>query len=346
MNKKILMAAIGAALVAVPMMAVQAAAPTVYGKLNVGFARIDSGNSSNGDTFAVTDNASRLGVKGDEDLGGGLKSIYMFETAIDGDNGGYGSARDVFVGLQGSNWGSVRLGQYNSIYKNLSTGLEVFADTIGDFTTLGLNGETREANQISYSSPNMSGFEVGIASVRGETGLSTTTTTAGESNPLIVAFSFKSGPLYLGLGRKDMDNQSATPKSGLDDSMKFVAGYQMDPLALWAVLEKQSVAGTKSATNQEIDTRHIGLSYKLANNTFALTFTDAKSSQTNFSAKQTTLGVIHALSKSTAIKTLYTKIDNDSLASRSGSMLSATSLTATAAGKDPTGLEVQLSVSF
>ena len=338
MNKKLLMAAVASALVAGPMLSAHAA-PTVYGKLNLGGASVDNGNTSDSSTLAVTDNASRLGVKGNEDLGGGLKAIYTFETTIDGDNGGFGGARDVFAGLQGD-WGSVRLGQFNSVYKGLSTGLEVFGDTTGDFTTYGLNGESREPNQISYSSPNMSGFQIGIASSRGETGLST------ESNPMMIAATYNAGPLYLGIGMKDSDLAS-TATSGLDDSMKLAGRFNMDAFSIWAVMETQSVKGTKSSTNQEIDTTHLGVSYKMANNPFALTYTDADSSEADYDATSLALGVIHALSKNTAIKGVYTTVDNDRLASRSGSILSSVSgITATAADKDPSAFEVQLSVSF
>ena len=337
MNKKLLMAAVASALVAGPMLSAQAA-PTVYGKLNVGVASLDNGNDADSSTLAVTDNASRLGVKGDEDLGGGLKAIYMWESTIDGDTGGVTGNRDVFAGLQGG-WGSVRLGMFNSVYKSLSTGLEIFGDTTADFTTYGLNGESREANQISYSSPNMSGFQIGIASSRGETGLDS------ESNPMMIAATYNAGPLYLGIGMKDSDLAS-TATSGLDDSMKLAGRFNMDAFSIWAVMETQSVKGTKSSANQEIDTTHLGVSYKMANNTFALTYTDADSSEADYDATSLALGVIHALSKNTAIKGLYTTVDNDRLASRSGSLVSPTSLTATAADKDPSALEVQLSVSF
>ncbi len=337
MNKKLLMAAVASALVAAPMLSAHAA-PTVYGKLNLGVASMDNGNTTDSSTLAVSDNASRLGVKGDEDLGGGLKAIYTFETTIDGDNGGFGSARDVFAGLQGG-WGSVRLGQFNSVYKALSTGLEIFADTTADFTTYGLNGETREANQISYSSPDMSGFQIGISSSRGETGLDS------ESNPMMIAATYNAGPLYLGIGMKDMDLASSSA-TGLDDSMKFAGRFNMDAFSVWLVMETQSVKGTKSSANSETDTTHLGVSYKMANNTFALTYTDADNSEADYDATALSLGVIHALSKNTAIKGLYTTVDNDRLASRSGSTLTGASLTATAADKDPTALEVQLSVSF
>src|SRR3989344_5012260 len=290
MNKKLLMAAVASALVAGPMLSAQAA-PTVYGKLNLGVASVDNGNTADSSTLAVTDNASRLGVKGDEDLGGGLKAIYMMEFTVDADAAATigSSGRDVYAGLQGG-WGSVRLGSFNSVYKSLSTGLEIFGDTTGDFTTYGLNGESRDANQISYSSPDMSGFQIGIASSRGETGLDS------ESNPMIIAATYNAGPLYLGIGMKDQDLASSST-TGLDDSMKLAGRFNMDAFSVWLVMETQSVKGTKSSTNSETDTTHLGVSYKMANNTFALTYTDADNSEADYDANALSLGVIHALSK-------------------------------------------------
>jgi len=339
MNKKLLIAAVGMALVAGPMMAAQAA-PTVYGKMNVGFAKIDNGNAANADSMVVTDDASRLGVTGDEDLGGGLKVIYTWENTLDIDNGGLGSARDAFVGLAGSSWGSVRLGQYNSTYKNLSVPLEVFGDTIGDMSSFGMNGETREANKIGYISPNISGLVFGVESSRGETGLTT------ESNPSILTASYTAGPLYVGLGIKNMDNQGTT---GLDDSKKLVGRFNMDAISVWAIIERQSAKGTLSTTNQELDTNHIGASYKMGNNTIAATITKTGSSATGYDSEAMALGVIHALSKTTQLKFVWTSVDNDTNGTSMGRLSAANashSLTGTTAGKDPSGIQAQISTAF
>lgn len=343
MNKKLLMAAVASALVAAPVMSAQAA-PTVYGKLNIGIASVDNGNDTDSSTLGVSDNASRLGVKGSEDLGGGLKAIYTWESTIDGDEGAITGDRDVYAGLQGG-WGSVRLGQFNSVYKSLSTGLEIFGDTVSDFTKIGdgtvsgLNGEGREDNQISYSSPDMSGFQVSIASARGESGLTS------EENPMMIAATYKAGPLYLGVGRKDHDE---TGTSGIDDSTKFVGRFNMDAFSVWAVLEQQSVKGTKSATNSEDDITHIGASYKMGNNTFALTLTQADNTEAGYDVDAMAVGVIHALSKNTAVKATYTTIDNDTNANEAGHVTSSggIGITGPSADKDPSALEVQLSVSF
>src|SRR3989304_1240195 len=98
MNKKLLIAAVGAALVAGPMMAAQAA-PTVYGHFHMSLDRYDNGKdaTSAGSTErgVMNSNSSRFGIKGDEDLGGGLKAIYQVEGGVfaadDGNDPGAGS---------------------------------------------------------------------------------------------------------------------------------------------------------------------------------------------------------------------------------------------------------------
>ena len=353
MNKKLLTAAIGAALVAGPMLAAQAG-PTVYGKINIGVASLNNGNTTDSKSTVVTDDASRLGVKGNESLGRGLKAIYLIEMPVDADQGGFTTGatcsttatvscattgRDVYAGLQGG-WGTVRLGQFNTAYKNLSTGLEVLGDTIGDFTHSTFQGETRTANTIAYTSPSFNGVSFGLESSRGETGTTT------EANPMVATVSYTGGPLYLGYGRVDLDVSGPTAGASTE-YQKFVASYKIGGVQLFTVLDDLNTE-TGSADSK---TNHYGASYTMGNNTFALTYTkyDAKTVDTD--ATQTSVGWVHALSKSTALKTVYTKIDNEPSASRVGRIIGSTTsssgaLAATTAGNDPSGLQLQLSVSF
>ena len=353
MNKKLLVAAIGATLAAAPMLAANAAV-TVYGKINIGVASLNNGNSTDNKSTVVTDDSSRLGVKGDENLGRGLKAIYLIEMPVDADQGGFTTpsacttsatvscattGRDVFAGLQGG-WGTVRLGQFNTAYKSLSTGLEPFGDTIGDFTHSTFQGESRTANTIAYTSPSFNGVSFAVESSRGETGAST------EANPLLATISYTGGPLYVGYGRVDLDVSG--PTAGASTAyQKFVASYKIGGAQLFAVLDDLDTETGSSDSN----TNHYGASYTMGNNTFALTYTkyDAKAVDTD--ATQTSVGWIHALSKSTALKAVYTKIDNEASASRAGRIVGATTsssgaLPATTAGNDPSGVQLQLSVSF
>ncbi|MBJ7312661.1 porin [Rugamonas sp. CCM 8940] len=71
--------------------------------------RLSSGNLS----------GSRLGFRGTEDLGGGLKAVFALESGIGVDNGtslqgGRLFGRQAYVGLQGS-WGALTLGRQNSL---------------------------------------------------------------------------------------------------------------------------------------------------------------------------------------------------------------------------------------
>lgn len=349
MNKKLLIAAVGAALVAGPMLAAHAA-PTVYGKFNVGIAAVDNGNSADGDTLGVTDDSSRLGVKGSEDLGGGLKAIYQMEMRYDAD-GNQGSAftgnsRDVFLGLQGS-WGSVKVGQYQSYYKAIQFPLEIMGDTIGDWSTNGWSGEGRIANAIGYMSPNWSGFAFGIETSRGETG------TATESNPTTIGATFKSGPLYLGIGHEDKDLQAT---SGSDSSTKFVAMYDIDALKLIAAFQSQKSKGGAA----ELDTTVVGAEYAFGNNSVLATFAQHDSTTANADCDQTTLGFEHRMSKTTLVRAIYSSIDNESAVSCRGRMVGTDSpggvfgggtgpsleLANPTAGSDPSGFQVQMVLSF
>jgi len=138
MNKKLLTAAVGAALVAAPMIAAQADVK-VYGQVQVEVADIDASDFQTGtagvtltgfgganavfkgtgfDGMSVEDrNRGRAGIFATEDLGGGLKGIAKVEWKLDTTAGGAPNGnREAFVGLQGG-WGTFMAGNLRSPYK-------------------------------------------------------------------------------------------------------------------------------------------------------------------------------------------------------------------------------------
>jgi len=352
MNKKLLIAAVGAALVAGPMLAAHAA-PTVYGKFNVGIAAVDNGNSADGDTLGVTDDSSRLGVKGSEDLGGGLKAVYQMELLYDVDSnagvvnpaatgnaagaaGGAatGAGRSVYVGLQGD-WGQFRAGQFQTYYKAIQFPTEIMGDSIGDFTTNGWQGDVRIPNAIGYRSPTWSGFVFGVETSRGETGLSS------ETNPTTIAASFKSGPFYIGVGYEDRDNQGTT---GLDTTNKVAVTFDIDAFKIIAAAQTQDALGG----SEEVDTTVLGGQYSFGNNAIMATFANHDSSLANRDCDQIAIGFAHKLSKMTTVRAIYTDIDNESLAQCAGRLLSAASvgIAGPSAGSDPSGFQAQIVLNF
>ena len=114
-------------------------------------------------SWDVVNNSSRLGVRGEEDLGGGLSAIYQYEFGVDVTEGGnWNSNRPKWVGLKGSSWGAVTLGTQWTPYYNVLGVADVFNNSANTFTQrtgfLGSVYGTRMDNSLVYSSPNWSGF--------------------------------------------------------------------------------------------------------------------------------------------------------------------------------------------
>jgi predicted porin len=175
-NKKVALAV--AAALAIP--AAAHADTTIYGFLSGGVESTKATGGPAGKEYSTTtrvvDNNSRIGFKGDEDLGNGLKTIWQVESSLrnfeqGGTNDKGDSAtlatRNTFIGLQSSAWGTVQLGQYDSAYKRLTNvGLNVLADTTADTqnaVSIFSHRETRLKNSVHYTSPVFSGFQAGAS---------------------------------------------------------------------------------------------------------------------------------------------------------------------------------------
>ena len=127
-------------------------------------------------------NGSRWGLKGSEDLGGGMKAIFTLESGFSLDTGASAQngtlfSRQAFVGLQ-SGFGTVSLGRQYSAYDNLQgatnqnydaftfnarsgAGGGVAANGIKDYTN-------RIDNSIAYTSPSFGGFSGAVVYGFGE----------------------------------------------------------------------------------------------------------------------------------------------------------------------------------
>jgi predicted porin len=241
MNKKLLAAAVAAAVVAAPAAFAES---TVYGKFHTSVDMVDqeTAGASTTDNFQVNGRASRLGFKGSEDLGNGLKAIYQVEFGI-GTDGGTGQAntynpggsrtpinnhRNTFVGLAGG-WGTFLVGRHDTPAKMAfyAQGNERLGDSIIDLNSggpLGVFTEVRASNGIAYVTPNFAGFTVAAAVVPGEEGV---TATGNEADGLADHYSlgvmWKGAGLKAGLGYERLDDQAfGAPASGADDDHKML----------------------------------------------------------------------------------------------------------------------------
>jgi len=161
--------------------------------------------------------ANRVGVKGSEDLGNGLKAIYQIEFGVNfssaddnipsGQNGGV-SMRNSFVGLAGD-WGTFLVGRHDTPMK-ISTGkLDLFVDTMADYNgTVGFD-DIRADNVIAYISPSFGGFSLAGAVIAGGGATAIGDLNINEDS-LAGAYSiagiYSNGPFYASAAYESLDN--------------------------------------------------------------------------------------------------------------------------------------------
>lgn len=179
--------------------------PTLYGKINVSLELGREGSvpdTSNGivaggdNVWEVLDNATRLGIKGEEDLGG-LTGIYQFEfeTYLT-DGAGIGKNRNSFIGFKGD-FGTIMAGRFDTPFKKAQGKIDLFNDSRIDIKNV-LGGEEREANILGYKTLTINGVSFFGAFLPGESA------TDNENQPaqdLLDAFSaavqFESEQFFL-----------------------------------------------------------------------------------------------------------------------------------------------------
>ena len=140
---------------------------TVYGRLTLTTNQIDTGGVK---LKELRDNASRLGFRGVEDLGGGLQALFGLEMGLSADTGLPTDPpyRNSYVALR-SGWGTLALGRLDSanptgspLYSQIIA-LTSFAPNDAGATATSTsmqNARNRTSNSIGYLSPTWAGANV------------------------------------------------------------------------------------------------------------------------------------------------------------------------------------------
>ncbi|MGN8107751.1 porin [Paraburkholderia sp. 22098] len=146
---------------------------TLYGLIDAGITYTNNQHGhSNWQETSGSVNGSRWGLRGAEDLGGGLKAIFTLENGFginDGSlkQGGREFGRQAFVGLSSTQFGAVTLGrQYDSMVDYVGplalTGTQYGGTQFAHpFDNDNLNNSFRINNSVKYTSANYGGFKFG-----------------------------------------------------------------------------------------------------------------------------------------------------------------------------------------
>lgn len=286
--------ALVAALAAVAAPAFAQSSVTLWGRINTTVESQKVGSQDR--KVVVQNNSSRLGFKGTEELGGGLKASFSLEHGLNSDNGALSGGgtqfwnRASWVQLEGA-FGGVRLGKwfpgsyfatadYVSMH-NHDTGTS--ADNLYGtrFTT---------NNKVSYFTPNVSGFtaEAGVAAGEG---------TAPRAWDLAVNYDM--GPLHAGFGYEKVGNYKQYAVRGL---------YELGAFTFGGYYQREEVTGFKTR-----DVGRLAAMYTVGQGEFHLNVGGSKAGGDGAfrtgGAKQYTLGYNHNLSKRTKVYGFYTKTD-------------------------------------
>jgi predicted porin len=336
---------------------------TLFGIVDAGYA-VGKGSTSNKTQLRNSGyNSSRLGFRGVEDLGGGMKASFHLEAGVTNDDGsGAGTSsnnqatggaittdaiakggtattqalngaqgltfnRRSTVSLEGS-MGELRLGRDYTPQFWSETAFDPFG-TNGVGTNIAFNkgGVTgvRASNSIGWLSPSISGFKIWAQTYMGEN--ASTAAKAGNGNGF--RFSYDQGKFsaaYAG-------SKTTTAAGVTNDTSNMAASYDLGVAKLMAMSNTTKITGAA-----DIKGSVMGALVPMAGGTFRIA-----SSQTEQAGKESKLmavGFVQPMSKRTDLYATYARVAN------SGNAAAALNGSTTAANASSTGYEFGVKHAF
>lgn len=217
------------------------------------FAGTPTGTTGAPSVKGIQAGNSRLGFRGDEDLGGGMKAQFQLEgvASVDDGTGNSDGAfmfnRNTFVGLSGG-FGQLRVGNLDTIFKEYGDVLGTLGVSSGTFlstsdvlrktgfgTSSASSFHLRRANSIQYESPELAGFNFGLQ-------YSTDEVESRENKePRLwsAGVKYENGPLYVSVAHEvhlDFFGGSRNVRSGLRNNGATTNSHSNDNATQLAVV--------------------------------------------------------------------------------------------------------------
>ena len=291
MNKTLIAAAVLATL---GSSAFAQSSVTIYGRLNLTIERQKLTGTD--DNWVMQNSSSRWGMKGSEDLGGGLKAGFQLENGFNPATGRQSQtaffARQSEVNL-GGGFGMVRLGNFTSeAYYATSDYIGMHNHETGTSADAFYAYIGRNTGKLAYRTPSFGGATVEMA------------VTEAGTNPdrtIDLAANYDAGPLHLGFGYE---------KNG--DAKQFAGRvlYELGAFTVGATVQRDT-DGWGAGFGDRTNFRVAGM-YTMGNTELHLNVGRTGAYDTGpDSASQVTLGVNYNLSKRTKVYGFFTKLSGD-----------------------------------
>lgn len=208
---------------------------TLYGLIDAGILYTSNQQgSSNVQQSSGALNGSRWGLRGSEDLGGGLKTIFVLENGFSISTGAAKQnsrmfGRQAFVGLSSEQAGTVTLGrQYDSVVDNLgalSLNGTQYGGTLAahPYDNDNLNNSFRVSNSLKYQSVNYGGLKFNALY-----GFSNDAGGFASNRAYSLGATYAFGGLTAGAGYLQLNNAGSTINSSgaVSDDATFTASRQ------------------------------------------------------------------------------------------------------------------------
>ena len=314
---------------------------TLFGVADAGVTYLNGKDNWSGVTSG-NNLTSRLGFRGTEDLGGGLRANFVLEGGFNLDNGdgansyagakageGFQFKRRSTVGLAGA-FGEVRLGRELTAAYNATARYDVFGSVgigqsrlwadggVVDASMAGTppvltntNGAAvttnqRISNAVTYVSPNFAGFKVGVNYGFGETA-------AGTSNSSYAGagLMYDNGPLSLGLGLERLNNGTNAIATSDIDAWSLGGSYDFGVAKLLAGYRESTVDNLVGVENKR-NGAYVAVTAPVGPGLVRASYNRYENELGNNKDKadQFAVGYVYSLSKRTSVYGTYAYLKN------------------------------------
>jgi general bacterial porin, GBP family len=287
---------------------------TVYGVVDVNMGSTRTSNSGSdtvqGDNSLLT---SRLGFRGSEDLGGGLKAEFQLESRLNPPSGvaGGGTAttansqffnREAWVGLSSTKFGSFRMGTTDVTN---AANIDFLVSTAGNFGLATTQHGVDRPRVVRYATPAYRGVAVEVGYASPDSTATSEITSNSVQSGLLRYDQGKIG-LYAGVERKKIDGNYT------QDHTILGAKYDFGFARVGAYHGIKDGATLVTANTGETKQTRISVAVPLKNNytVHGMYLKDSTSqvASTDYTGYRAIL--TKDMSKRTALYTAYTKFDN------------------------------------
>lgn len=316
---------------------------TIYGIADMGYAyRFDArsfdskGNpqpssrlpESNSAINSGQASSSRLGFRGTEDIGNGMKAFFVLEQGFFIDNGapqtaGLAFNRQAFLGISGG-FGSVSAGRQYTPYYSFVLSMDPFGNgTVGAYknawqlpTTVSGNGLTnpvRVDNSVLYTSPSFGGFSVTGFFSNTVSGQEDSGDNSKNTSMYSVLGQYQGNGLNVGANYHYIASGSSGSAASIDNIQNFTLGasYDFKVVKVSGVYSWNEIDYTLASQKKaELNNFLIGATVPFGKWAAKASYVYSDGKQFGDS-QQLAVGLNYNISKRTDIYTAYSFIDND-----------------------------------